>query len=256
MSSAMTILLTFDVEEFDLPLEYNIPITEKEQMRVGKAGLDEIEKVLVEQHINSTLFTTANFALQYPQQIKKLSDSNEIASHCFYHGSFKKEDLLNSRVALEEICKKDIEGVRMPRFRPVDIGWLKEAGYKYDSSVNPTYIPGKYNNRHLPRTVYVEKDMIRVPVSVSPNFRFPLFWLSFKNIPYGVFKKLALRTLKKDGYLSLYFHPWEFTDLSSYSVPFYVKKNSGPRLLDRLHLLITDLKKEGEFISMSSFIKN
>jgi hypothetical protein len=36
------ILLIFDVEEFDLPLEYTIPISIKEQMVVGKKGLDNI----------------------------------------------------------------------------------------------------------------------------------------------------------------------------------------------------------------------
>ena len=256
MNSTGAILLTFDVEEFDLPLEYNLSIDKEEQMSVGYAGLQTIEKILSGENICTTLFTTANFALHYPESIRHLSCKNEIDSHYIFHGSFKKEDLLESRNTLEKICDKKIEGIRMPRFKKINMDWVKEAGYIYDSSINPTFIPGRYNNRHLPRNIYTENGIVRVPMSVSPNIRFPLFWLSFKNIPYNIFKKIALRTLKKDGYLSLYFHPWEFTDLSSYPLPFYLKNNSGELLVDRLIHLITDLKKEAEFTTVAAFLKN
>ena len=36
------ILLTFDVEEFDLPLEYGQAISLEQQLEIGKKGLDEI----------------------------------------------------------------------------------------------------------------------------------------------------------------------------------------------------------------------
>jgi hypothetical protein len=63
-----------------------------------------------------------------------------------------------------------------------------------------------------------------------------------------------LQTLKKDGYLSLYFHPWEFTDLSGYKLPHMVKRKSGTELLEKLKQLIGDLKNEGNFITMNSFL--
>ena len=255
MKTDRSILLTFDVEEFDLPLEYNIHISDEEALSVGKKGLDLVSHVIAKQAIPTTLFTTANFALNYPDTIKALSKTNEIASHAFYHGSFEREDLLKSRNTLETICESKVEGLRMPRLRKVDMSWVQEAGYSYDSSINPTYIPGRYNNRHLPRTIYREQGMVRLPVSVSPNFRIPLFWLSFKNFPYSFYKRIALQTLRKDGYLSLYFHPWEFTNIRGYPIPFYLKKDCGELLVDRLNQLIADLKKEGEFRTISSFLK-
>jgi hypothetical protein len=202
------ILLTFDVEEFDLPLEFKLPIDTAEQFSIGKSGTDIVENILLETNVETTLFTTANYALQFPAEINRLSQKHEIASHSFYHTGFKKEDLLNSRMALEEITGKRVEGFRMPRLKPIEMQWIKDAGYSYDASINPTYIPGRYNLRHLPRTVYLQEGLVRLPCSVTPNFRLPLFWLSFKNLPYPVYKMLALQTLRKDGYLSLYFHPW------------------------------------------------
>ncbi len=248
-----TILLTFDVEEFDLPLEFKQHIELSRQMEIGKQGLDLVTKILDEHNIVSTLFTTGSFAKLYPESIKNLSLKHEIASHSLFHSSFKTTDLKESKSLLEAITHKPIHGFRMPRMMPVNMDDLINAGYKYDASINPTLMPGRYNNLHLSRTFYKDKGMLRLPGSVSPNLRIPLFWLSFKNLPYSLYKKLALQTLEKDGYLSLYFHPWEFTDISSFNIPFYIKKLSGTSLIARLHLLINDLKKVAVFDTIQSY---
>lgn len=249
------VLLSFDVEEFDMPLEYNFSIPAEEQMRVGKAGLNAITSILTDPAITTTLFTTADFAMHYPDAVRVLAQQHEIASHTFYHSEFRDEHLLSSRQTLEEITGKKVTGLRMPRMRKVAMEEVKNAGYHYDSSVNPTWLPGRYNNLHLSRTLYNDEGMLRIPASVSPGLRVPLFWLSFKNLPYPIFKMLAMQTLRKDGYLCLYFHPWEFTDIANYGLPGFTKKHHGLPLMQRLQQLITDLKKEGEFISMDSFVK-
>jgi hypothetical protein len=249
------VLLSFDVEEFDMPLEYNFPVTKEEQMLVGKKGLDAISPLLNDPAVTATLFTTANFAMHYPTDIRLLAAKHELASHTFYHSDFTDEHLLLSKNKLEEISGTPVTGLRMPRMRKVEMGEVKKAGYTYDSSINPTWIPGRYNNFHLPRTVYRDEGMIRIPASVSPLIRVPLFWLSFKNLPYAVFKMFALQALQKDGYLCLYFHPWEFTGIENYGLPGFTKNLNGEPLLLRLHRLVDDLKKEADFISMNSFVK-
>ena len=248
------ILLTFDVEEFDLPLEYGINLPLTEQMAVAKEGLDNIEPILNQKSICCTLFTTANFARTFPDEIAALSKHHEIASHTFYHSSFRREDLLCSKQVIENIISKKVSGLRMPRMKKIDSSWISEAGYIYDSSLNPTWLPGRYNNIKFPRKYYIDNELMEIPVSVSANFRIPLFWLTFKNFPYAYYKRLALGTLAKDGYLSLYFHPWEFADLNGFNIPSYIKKKSGTELLDKLNRLIIDLKNEGEFSTMSSLL--
>jgi peptidoglycan/xylan/chitin deacetylase (PgdA/CDA1 family) len=255
MGNHKQILLTFDVEEFDLPVEHGMNMTVGEQMAAGKQGLDAIAEILNETTTRCTLFTTANFALKYPSAIAQLSARHEIASHTFFHSSFKREDLLNSKQVLEDIISREVYGLRMPRMKKIEGGWIREAGYSYDASINPTWIPGSYNNIRLPRTCYNENGITRVPSSVSANFRIPLFWLAFKNLPYAYFKKLAFQSLEKDGYLSLYFHPWEFIDLSKYSLPGIIKRKSGSELLDKLKTFISDLKKEAEFITTGSLLE-
>jgi peptidoglycan/xylan/chitin deacetylase (PgdA/CDA1 family) len=247
-------LLSFDVEEFDMPLEYNHAIALTEQMEVGKKGLDALIPLWEKYNVTTTLFTTANFAQTFRDSIKALATKHEIASHTFYHSDFKNEHLLQSRLLLEEISGTNVTGLRMPRMRKVEMTEVIKAGYLYDSSINPTFLPGRYNNFHLPRIVYRDEDMIRMPASVSPVVRLPLFWLGFKNYPYWLFLKLCKQTLRKDGYLCLYFHPWEFTDISSYKMPTYTKKPNGKILLERLERLINDLAKYSDFISMQDYL--
>ncbi len=250
-----TIFLTFDVEEFDLPLEYGNPISNQHQMSIGLKGLQAITPLLNESFIETTLFTTANFALHFPEEIKLLSTKHEIASHCYYHSLFSNKDLLLSKVKLESIINKKVTGLRMPRLRKVEMSDVKKAGYLYDSSINPTYIPGRYNNLKASKTIYMQEGIIRVPTAVTPNCRIPLFWLSFKNLPYSLYKKMALQTLKKYGYLNLYFHPWEFTDISSFDcLPNYTKKPSGENLLNNLYKLVNDLKQVAEFSSIENYL--
>lgn len=251
-----TILLTFDLEEFDIPNEYGSNLPWEEQLMVGRKGMIAVSEILDFHKIPITIFTTAAYAQENREQLQALAWQHEIASHTYYHSKYNDEDLVRSRLALEEITGTKIYGLRMPRMRPVSMSCVKQAGYQYDSSINPTLIPGKYDNTHLPRTLYLEDGMYRVPCAVSPRFRIPLFWLAFKNFPYSFYKKLAIKTLSNYGYLNLYFHPWEFTDISSYKLPGYVKRPSGDKLVDRLHKLINDLKKEGSFNTINNFLQH
>jgi peptidoglycan/xylan/chitin deacetylase (PgdA/CDA1 family) len=254
MTSQKTILLSFDVEEFDLPCEYGIAISKEEQMQVGMEGTLAMQKILKQMDVKATLFTTAIFAETWPSMMQQLATKHEVASHSYYHTDFKNEDLLLSRQKLEEICGTKVHGFRMPRFKKIDLSLVRKAGYEYDSSINPTYMPGRYDNRHLPQIKYKENGLWRVPLSVTPHLRIPLFWMAFKNFPLAFYKYLALNTLKKHGYLSLYFHPWEFTELEKYKIPFYLKTSAGNALSQKLTNFIDSLKKEAAFKTIHSFL--
>ena len=248
-----TILLSFDVEEFDMPMEYGRPLSITEQMAVGMSGLHAISPILSDKDIRATLFTTAHFAAYFPEQIRELSKKHEIASHTYYHSRFEVKDLKDSRSKLEELTGKSITGLRMPRMMPVSVDAVNNAGYLYDASIHPTWLPGRYNNLHLPKTSYFDNELLRIPASVSPALRIPLFWLSFKNFPFEYYRKLAVKTLRNDGVLSLYFHPWEFTDISGYGLPRYTRSICGNDLVERLQKLLNSLKKEGKFLTMHEY---
>lgn len=62
--------------------------------------------------------------------------------------------------------------------------------------------------------------------------------------------------MRKDSYLHLYFHPWEFDDLESFNIPGYIKRLSGVKYIDRLEKLIVKLREEGRFSTISDLIES
>ncbi len=248
------ILLSFDVEEFDMPLEYNCSISVDEQFAIGFEGLSVLMPMLEKFTGQHTFFTTANFAQRFPETIKAISQKHEIASHTYYHSYFVPQHLASSRITLEAVTGKPVHGLRMPRMAPVNMADVYAAGYRYDSSLNPTWLPGRYNNLSKPRVLFRDEQVVRVPASVTPVTRIPLFWLSFKNLPYGVFKQLVMQALNKDGYVCLYFHPWEFADITGYNIPFYTKRDCRSTLLIKLQRLIKDLSQVAVLTTISQYL--
>ncbi|WP_293333917.1 polysaccharide deacetylase family protein [Microcoleus sp. CAWBG58] len=251
-----SILLSFDLEEFDIPEEYGQHLEEEIKFEISSRGLSNIIALLDRLEIKATFFVTANFALHHRDTIKELSKHHEIASHGFYHSQFCVEDLQKSKLTLEQITNTQVTGFRMARLQPVDDIEIEKAGYEYNSSMNPTYIPGRYNNLSKPRTAYYTNQLLNLPISVTPLIRFPLFWLSFKNFPLSMIQLATKLTLETDSYLNIYFHPWEFTDISEFKLPGYVKKDSGNKMVDKLEKYLEILKTQGKFISISEFKHN
>jgi hypothetical protein len=131
---------------------------------------------------------------------------------------------------------------------------VRDAGYIYDSSLHPTWLPGRYNNFDKPRTLFQNNGIWELPASVTPILRIPIFWLALKNFPLWLYKLLCKRILNKDGYIVFYVHPWEFTNLSAYKLPAMIKRMDGDSLLNRLDELFSYLGEQGEFCTHKSLI--
>lgn len=251
------ICLSFDIEEFDAPREYGAPISLAQQLEISTRGTGLILEMLQGLGVKATFFCTANFATHRPNLIKRIvAEGHEIASHSYYHSKFEPGDLLKSKLKLEEITQTTIKGYRSPRMGEVDDRELLKAGYEYDSSLNPTMLPGRYNNLKEPRSIFrKEQGLIEIPSSVSTHCRVPLFWLSVHNLPLSLLQNMMSRAIKKDGYLNIYFHPWEFNEdicSSAYRMPFYIRRNSGQRMIYRLSSLIVYFKDRGhKFATLS-----
>ena len=252
------VLLSFDIEEFDMPLEYGKTISADEQIKVSAEGTKIILDILLENKIQATFFSTVIFASHSSDLIQRIiKEGHELASHGYFHSNFQPKHLLESRTALERLSGCEVKGFRMPRMMPVNDTAIEEAGYLYNSSLNPVYLPGRYNNFFKPRTLFNTRALVQVPASATPIIRFPLFWLSFHNLPLWLYKAACLRTMNHDNYLNIYFHPWEFTDLTNpnYGLPKFVSKNSGTIMIDRFQSWILWMKKRGyAFNTIRSFV--
>jgi hypothetical protein len=237
-----TILLSYDVEEFDMPMEYGGNIDLQTQLAISTEGMHRLLALLEKYNVKCTFYCTATYAIHRKELIMEWHQKGfEIASHGYYHSQFKEADLLASREVLEDIIQDRVYGYRMARMMPLNINAVKEAGYLYNSSLNPTWIPGRYNNLKRPRTMFNEGETIQLPASVTPSLRIPLFWLGFHNYPLNLYLRFCDQVLHKDGYANIYFHPWEFIDYSGIGgakYPNYVIRNSGDKMLERTEKLI------------------
>ena len=242
------ILLSFDVEEFDLPREHDGEISLEEGVKVSSAGLLKILELLKRCEVKATFFVTGNFARINPKLVLQImKDGHEVACHGVDHFEPKKTDIAESKKIVERVIGKEVVGYRQPRMFKISYLELEKCGYKYDSSVNPAFIPGRYNYFDIPRKPFLKEGVLEIPTSVATYMRVPLFWLSLHLFPKKMYLKMAKMVVKKTGYFATYFHPWEFSDeLATYGqVPGYIKKNSGDELVKRLEFVILELKKWG-----------
>lgn len=256
------VLLSFDAEEFDIPLEFGHRLEPAEQMRIGAEGFERALALLQRMGVRATFFTTAAIAQARPDLVLRLvAAGHELASHGRVHASFDPADLALSREALERIGGVPVTGFRRARMGRTDAAELCAAGYRYDSSENPIWLPGRYNRFFSPRRAYVDRapsggSVLRVPTAATPLVRWPLFWLAFKNAPMWVTRLATRWVLRADGYAALYFHPWELCELNAaggYSLPRHVRRIDGAHLTRRLESYLTWLGRRAEFRTYADF---
>jgi peptidoglycan/xylan/chitin deacetylase (PgdA/CDA1 family) len=255
MSKNIPLLLTIDLEEFDIPLEFGQTIDLQEQLAVSLEGLNNLLVVLKKHKAVATFFTTAQWALHHPDVMRQLVlEGHEIASHAFFHSQFNPKDYALSKKTLESITNQPVKGFRMPRLRPVDFDILKQEGYTYDASMNPTYLPGRYNNLSQPIKPHHNGRVFVLPSSVTPILRIPFFGLSFKNLPLSI-NRFLFRKIVKNGVFVFYIHPWEFADIQDYQLPSYVKRVCGQDLVRKLDSFLDYASNSGYFSTCQNYFQ-
>jgi peptidoglycan/xylan/chitin deacetylase (PgdA/CDA1 family) len=252
------ILLSFDTEEFDVPREHGVDYSLEEGMKVSVIGTNRILDVLKRNGVRATFFCTGNFAEHAPEVMKRIMDEgHEVACHGVDHWQPADTDFARSKEIVERVTGQTVYGYRQPRMFPVLESEIRRVGYRYNSSLNPAFIPGRYMHLTEPRTWFMKDGVMQIPASVTPWLRFPLFWLSLHNLPQWLYHWLTRRTLNHDGYFVTYFHPWEFYELKEHpelKMPFIIRNHSGQQMTERLDSLIKMLKvRSHEFITFNEF---
>ena len=254
------ILLSFDTEEFDGPREHGVDFSLEEGMKVSVVGTNRILDCLKETGVKATFFCTSNFAENAPEVLLRILDEgHEIACHGCDHWQPQASDVFRSKEIVEQLIGRTVNGYRQPRMFPVSDEDIEKAGYRYNSSLNPAFIPGRYMHLTAPRTWFMRGKVMQIPASVTPWIRFPLFWLSLHNLPESLYHMMVRRVLNHDGYFVTYFHPWEFFELKEhpeFKMPFIIRNHSGQQMLQRLDSLIKMLKKrQDEFVTYTEFVE-
>jgi len=249
------LMLTFDLEELDFK-SLGIKKNTKEGLDVSKQGFEKLIRVLKMNDVRATFFTTVRFANSCPDLIKKVLKSGfELALHAYYHehnySKMPPRDALkfisNGKKELEKKFKTNVVGFRAPGMFHPDYSILKKAGFEYDSSFHPIWLPGYYNNFFGPRKIFSKKGVKIVPVSVTPLIRLPFSWLWFRIFPLFYSKCCSLLNLINSDYLNIYFPPWEFVDIKKFKgkkFGYVMYGKTGEKVIKKLDNYIKWCKKK------------
>ncbi|MBO8161803.1 MAG: DUF3473 domain-containing protein [Thermosipho sp. (in: Bacteria)] len=223
-----TICLSFDIEDWfqveNLREKFPPEIWDKCESRVVKNTI-KILDLLDEYNVKATFFILGWIAERFPDLVKEIhSRGHEIASHGYGHiinyQLSRKEifkDIRKSKEILENIIAQEIIGYRAPSFSITEdvIDVLKRLDFKYDSSYHPFSKNKRYGQIDTNKKgfFYIREGLLEIPMSVWKSKSFELSIAGggyFRLYPYILFKSLALSYLKKNDFLIMYFHPWEF----------------------------------------------
>lgn len=260
MSRDAKFLISFDVEEFDLPEEFGVAVSPEDRAGVSADGMARLLSVLDRfPGVRVTFFTTVNFARMNPEIFRRMTGSgrHEIASHGVSHSTFGPDDLAESKRILEELSGQPVVSFRPARLAPVSKEGILKAGYRCESALNPVWLPGRYNNFTASLRPFREAcGLLQIPVSAVPVIRFPLFWLSFKNLPLPLYLTGASTAIRSVGFFNLYTHPWEYSEKARearWHIPSYITRHAGDAMAVRLERLLRYLEGQGEFVTFSEF---
>ena len=249
--AAKRVCLSFDFEECDLPREGGVDFPLADGLRVSSEGAEAVLDVLEREGVKATFFCTLNFAEGAPAVMRRLlAGGHEVAAHGVDHFRPQADDPSRCREGLRRLYGVEAAGYRQPRMFPVDDAALKAAGYRYNSSLNPAFVPGRYCHFDVPRRPFVRDGMLQIPAAVTPVVRFPLFWLALHLLPEWLYRALARLTLACDGRLVTYFHPWEFSSelarrARELRVPTPARPALGAGMCGRLERFIRAMKRSG-----------
>ncbi|NDA25940.1 MAG: DUF3473 domain-containing protein [Verrucomicrobia bacterium] len=249
------ILLTWDVEEYDAPADFGAAPFRDGGLARGTEIWREWLEASARWKSAGTLFVTARLAEAAPELLQQASRrGHEIASHGWAHEKGADLNLETSRRRISEIAGREVVGFRSARLRPVPMVEVAAAGYHYDASSNPALVPGRYCRVSQPRKPHRVSGIWEVPASVLPLVRFPLFWPSFHILPLPFYLGACRMLLAWDGLLTLYFHPWELSELKEKEIPLWIRRRSRKRRVERMEILIRALGNLGEFRTIAGYL--
>ena len=248
MTRRKPLLLSFDVEEFDLPLEWGRALSRDRQLDASAAGLALLLPLLARHRARATFFVTGTVARDRPALVAELAAAgHEIGVHGLEHqddyGALPADEaiarLRAARLLVQRASGQPAAGVRTPHLLPCPAERLRAAGFTYDASCHPTWVPGRYNHLRRPRRPFRDGGLLRLPISVVPLVRWPVSFLWYRAAGRRLGRWGAHCAAAGAPYLQLYFHPWEAVDVRALGAPGWIAVRTGPRFVAALDDLLT-----------------
>ena len=195
--------------------------------------------------------------------------SNDFHAHTYSHkisnfelnGSKARErDIFKSYEVFAKIFNYSPIGYRAPQgvLKENDFFSIQRAGFKFSSSMFPSYRYGKYNNLNFPlEPVLYENQLYEIPMAAIPYIRYPLT-ISYLKLSSFFLNQIFFKLLKLPDILIIDSHLHDLiVNKKSYSLlskniqfAYSINKYKGMSYLERLILF---LKHQGyQFTTISN----
>jgi polysaccharide deacetylase family protein (PEP-CTERM system associated) len=189
-------------------------------------NVDVILGWLAEDDVRATFFTLGTVAESQPGLVRRIADAgHEIASHSYRHlrlnrmdGVFAREAIARSRKVLQDVSGQEVLGFRAPDFS-IDaqslhlLDVVQEAGYRYDSSINPTTLHDVYGVAGAPREPQrLASGLIEFPPATVRALGQVITVLGggyFRLMPFWLSRRLLAAADAAGRSIMTYTHPYE-----------------------------------------------
>jgi polysaccharide deacetylase family protein (PEP-CTERM system associated) len=229
-TSAVTNILTVDVEEYYHGVEFTTALGPQARERLPSRVVAQTERLLdvLDTHgARATFFTLGSVAQSFPRLVRSIAArGHEVASHGWDHALVHRlgaaafrVDVQRAKRALEAATSRVVRGYRAPNYSiGPDTPWawpiLAEEGHTYDSSVHPI-VHDRYGSPDAPRFAHPVPgvSLWEVPVGTARAFgtNLPVGGGFFRLFPATLLREAIASVNRRDRQpLVLYVHPWEF----------------------------------------------
>ncbi|RQG94110.1 polysaccharide deacetylase [Natrarchaeobius chitinivorans] len=166
--------------------------------------VDDYVDLIDDLDVPVTFFAVGRTIERFPDVIDTLTDrlECEFHLHSYQHDTSKsyefRTEIRDGKEAFEAHFGHEPDGYRAPQgnIEPEEFRILEEEGFRFDSSVFPSYRPGVYNNVHAPLTPYRApgtEELLEIPIGATPGTRIPisLSYLKLLGRPFATYLEYA-----------------------------------------------------------------
>jgi hypothetical protein len=197
----------------------------------GKNDLPKLERIIRKYNIKLTAFATGKTLEENPDILESLrSMKAEIEQHSYSHqiGHFSKiTDIEKGIQTHEKLVGVPPLGYRAPQgiITQEEALFLDNSGIKFDSSIFPTFFPGRFNRLNSPVVPFMikESNLIEIPFSVVPKIKIPISLSYMQLLGLDTFK-FFFKVFGLPELIVYDFHTYELGKVPSYTgLPVYDK---------------------------------
>jgi hypothetical protein len=208
---------------FTIDIEPDFSGLLKKDLYYARQNLIKLENIVKKNDIKLTAFVTGKTLEDNPDILTSLEAMKaEIECHSYAHrvdGGSKMADMEQGIRTFERLIGRLPHGYRAPEgiITKKEALFLDSKGIKFDSSISPTLLPGRYNHLQFPIQPFKinGSDLLELPLPVVPKIRIPFNFSFMQLLGFGTFS-LLLRIFGWPNLLIFNIHAFELGRIQSY----------------------------------------